>query len=65
LRWSNEEIEKFEQRNDKFNIRKGKIDNNILVINLNNDEEEYRKYFEKNIVSDKSFPPTLQNIPNL
>ncbi len=46
-------------------MKKGKIDNNVLVVNLSNDEDEYKKYFEKNIQADKSFPPTLQNIPKL
>ena len=37
----------------------------MLVVSLSNDEEEYRKCFEKNISADRSFPPTLQNIPLL
>lgn len=37
----------------------------MLVLSLSNDEEEYRRYFDKNIAADKSFPPTLQNIPRL
>lgn len=46
-------------------MRKGKIDSNLLVMSLANEEEEYRKYFEKNIAADKSFPPTLHNVPQL
>lgn len=65
LRWSSEELEKFEQRNEKFPLRKGKIDSNVLLLSLSNDEEEYRRHFEKNIAADRAFPPTLQNVPRL
>jgi len=34
-----------DKRNEKFNIRKGKVDNNILVLSMNEEEEEYRKLF--------------------
>lgn len=45
--------------------RKGKIDSNLLLVSLNNDEDEYRKHFDKNIAADRAFPPTLQNVPKL
>lgn len=48
--------------NDKFSIRKGKMDQNILVLSMNKEEEEYKKYFEKNYQNNKSFPPSLKNI---
>jgi hypothetical protein len=49
-------------RNEKFNIRKGKVDSNILTLSIKDDEEQYRKLFEKNVGGEKTFPPTLRNV---
>jgi hypothetical protein len=62
LRWSNEEIEKMEERNEKGNSRKGRFDPGVLMLTLGQDEEDYKKVFEKQIAGDKRFPPSLRNV---
>ena len=34
-----------ENRNDKTNLRKGKLDSGVLMLSFGNEEEDYKKTF--------------------
>ena len=51
-----------EDRNDKNNIRKNKFDPGVLMFSLGSENDAYKKAFEKQILGDKRFPPTLKNV---
>jgi hypothetical protein len=44
-------------------VKKGKLDAGVLMLTLSNNDDDYRKTFEKHIAGEKSFPPTLKSIP--
>lgn len=44
------------------NIRKNKFDSGVLMLSLGAEEDDYKKVFEKQILGDKRFPPTLRNV---
>lgn len=42
-----------------------KIDTNYLLLELDKNDNEFEKYFEKNIKNKKNFPPSLKQLPDL